>query len=190
MSTASLSALLPIKSTSMISLTSDDEDLAAIKAVNNLIVTVENTSQIENNKETFLTQTGGKILETKGEDLRRSLQSTLLLQAKKQLKIVDLDLQEKRKDFVIRMARVRERRLELEERQKDVRDRVKKFERFIKDNAIKQARAKEKAKAERKIRKEKELENIKIQKDMVTSNLKLASMSKHISIIVDNFRGA
>ena len=129
-----------------------ESDLDAIKTVNKVIVTVEKTSQVGITKETFITQAGGKILETRREDVKRSLQATLLLQAKKLLKNVEKELEEKRVDFKNRMEVCREKEVELEVKRKSVKDRVKKFERFLKENEIKRARAIEKADAERLLR--------------------------------------
>ncbi|OUM61071.1 hypothetical protein PIROE2DRAFT_13025 [Piromyces sp. E2] len=107
---------------------------------------VEGTSRIRNNKnDTFITQRGGKIL-----------QSTILLQKKNEMSIVQKELDEKRIEFAKRMKECRGKQDELKLKQKQIRERVTKFEKFLKENDAKRYRANIKIQNERKIKEQKE----------------------------------
>eukprot|EP00833_Pecoramyces_ruminatium_P003161 jgi/Orpsp1_1/1177193/evm.model.c7180000060521.1 len=124
---------------------------------------VEGTSRIKNNKnDTFITQRGGKIYQS---DIftknilnlqgRQSLQSTLLLQKKNEMSIVQKELDEKRIEFAKRMKECRGKQEELKLKQKQIRERVTKFEKFLKENDAKRYRANIKIQNERKIKEQK-----------------------------------
>ncbi|KAJ2998536.1 hypothetical protein HDV02_004440 [Globomyces sp. JEL0801] len=145
----------------------------AIQAVNKIIetdksrvvnATVEKTTNIQEKPETFITQKGGKIIqgivETSGiqQDQmlqnRRTLQSTLLLQKKREMQAVQQMLEKRRIEFAKRME------------QKQIKERVSKFEKFLKENDAKRLRANLKAVAEKKMREQKEVELLAIQKQL------------------------
>jgi len=124
---------------------------------------VEGTSGIKHNKnDTFITQRGGKIYQT---DIftknilslqgRQSLQSTVLLQKKNEMSIVQKELDEKRIEFAKRMKECRGKQEELKLKQKQIRERVTKFEKFLKENDAKRYRANIKIQNERKIKEQK-----------------------------------
>ncbi|RKO97592.1 hypothetical protein CXG81DRAFT_5991, partial [Caulochytrium protostelioides] len=81
---------------------------------------------------------------------RWTLQSTLLLKRKKELHAMQLRLEAKRAEFLQRMEECQAKRVELRAKQKQVRDRVLKFEKFLKENDAKRHRADLKAIQERK----------------------------------------
>ncbi|EPZ35974.1 hypothetical protein ROZALSC1DRAFT_26493 [Rozella allomycis CSF55] len=86
---------------------------------------------------------------------KKSLQSTLLLQKKKELTLVHKLLEKKRLEFKKRMEDCYEKQNELRA----------KFEKFLKDNESKRQRANSKAISERKLKEQKEIEieNLKLQ---------------------------
>ncbi|KAI8909721.1 hypothetical protein EDD86DRAFT_247071 [Gorgonomyces haynaldii] len=107
--------------------------------------------------ETFVTQRGGKmylklILTNRLLDDRRTLQSTLLLQKKKEMEHVQTLLEQKR--------------------QKQIRERVTKFEKFLKENDAKRQRANIKAMAERKLTETKEQELQALKAELQTEQVK------------------
>ncbi|ORX85618.1 hypothetical protein BCR32DRAFT_290602 [Anaeromyces robustus] len=124
---------------------------------------VEGTSGIHNNRnDTFITQRGGKIYQndifTKnilGLQGRQSLQSTLLLQKKNEMNIVQKELDEKRIEFSKRMKECRGKQEELKLKQRQIKERVTKFEKFLKENDAKRYRANIKIQNERKIKEQK-----------------------------------
>ncbi|KAG4099096.1 hypothetical protein H8356DRAFT_1290790 [Neocallimastix lanati (nom. inval.)] len=132
---------------------------------------VEGTSGIKNNKnDTFITQRGGKIYQSDvftknilSLQGRQSLQSTLLLQKKNEMNIVQKELDEKRIEFAKRMKDCRGKQEELKLKQKQIRERVTKFEKFLKENDAKRYRANIKIQNERKIKEQKirELNDLK-----------------------------
>jgi len=138
---------------------------------------VEGTSRIKNNKDdTFITQRGGKIYQS---DIftknilslqgRQSLQSTLLLQKKNEMCIIQKELDEKRMEFAKRMKECRGKQEELKLKQKQIKERVTKFEKFLKENDAKRYRANIKIQNERKIKEQKirELNELKRSKKKV-----------------------
>ncbi|KAJ3387123.1 hypothetical protein HDU84_001032 [Entophlyctis sp. JEL0112] len=86
------------------------------------------------------------------------LQSTLLLQKKKEMNNVQINLEKKRAEFSKRMEECREKQEELRVKQKQIRDRVTKFEKFLKENDAKRQRANLKAMSEKKLKEQKEAE--------------------------------
>ncbi|KAJ3257204.1 Coiled-coil domain-containing protein 42 [Boothiomyces macroporosus] len=164
-----------------------------IQAVNNIIssekkprinATVEKTAIIPQRKETFLTQRGGKIIqgiaEVTPQDNRRTLQSTLLLQKKKEMQQVQQQLEKRRLDFAKRMEECREKQDELRSKQKQIKERVAKFEKFLKENDAKRLRANAKAVVEKKLREQKEAELAAIQRQLQVELGKSKSVLKLI----------
>ncbi|KAJ3010705.1 UNVERIFIED_CONTAM: hypothetical protein HDU68_002013 [Siphonaria sp. JEL0065] len=154
---------------------------------------VEMSSDVKDNGDTFVTQRGGKIVQgtplyvplmTQNEkqspsifENRHTLQSTLLLQKKKEMNLVQANLEKKRAEFSKRMEECREKQEELRVKQKQIRDRVTKFEKFLKENDAKRQRANLKALSERKMREQKEMEHGQLQ------HLQLDLQSKTKSIL-------
>lgn len=68
-------------------------------------------------------------------------QSTLLLQKKKEMMDVQQQLDRKKDEYRQRMQACQERELELSSKQDQLRDRVQKFDKFLRDNDTKRARA-------------------------------------------------
>lgn len=84
--------------------------------------------------------------------------STALLKKQKETREVEAQLAAKRAEYAKRMEDTRLRREELKTKQRQLRDRIVKFEKFLKENDAKRQRANIKAQAERKLRDLKELE--------------------------------
>ncbi|KAI9104799.1 hypothetical protein DFS34DRAFT_213884 [Phlyctochytrium arcticum] len=128
---------------------------------------VERTTDVGDKDETFVTQKAGKIIQTPvlpSEQpethfrARHTLQSTLLLQKKREMQTVQAQLDKKRLEFAKRMEECREKQEELRAKQKQIRDRVTKFEKFLKENDAKRQRANAKTLSEKKLRELKESE--------------------------------
>ncbi|KAI8922618.1 hypothetical protein BC831DRAFT_474976 [Entophlyctis helioformis] len=156
-----------------------------------LSVVVEGAANVANrDNETFVTQRGGKIIQgainanpndssTMFEN-RRTLQSTLLLQKKKEMQAVQAQLEKKRVEFAKRMEECREKQEELRAKQKQIRDRVAKFEKFLKENDAKRQRANAKAGSEKKLREAKEVELGVLQRQLQEEQAKSASVFRMI----------
>ncbi|KAJ3192556.1 hypothetical protein HK101_006323 [Irineochytrium annulatum] len=97
---------------------------------------------------------------------RRTLQSTLLLQKKREMNQVQANLEKKRVEFAKRMEECREKQEELRAKQKQIRDRVTKFEKFLKENDAKRQRANLKAQTEKKLREQKVTERRKQEQEL------------------------
>ncbi|KAH9268172.1 hypothetical protein BASA84_000367 [Batrachochytrium salamandrivorans] len=152
-------------------------------APHGLNVIVEGSADIcLQDNEIFVTQRGGKIIQgpISGNEIksatvietRRTLQSTLLLQKKREMQTVQTLLEKKRAEFEKRMEECCEKQEELQSKQKQIRDRVAKFEKFLKENDAKRQRANAKSITERKLREAKELELCALQRQLHTEQLK------------------
>ncbi|KAI8907472.1 hypothetical protein DFJ77DRAFT_180125 [Powellomyces hirtus] len=107
---------------------------------------------------------------------RRTLQSTLLLQKKKEMQAVQAELEKRRLEFAKRMADCKDRQEGLRAKQKQIRDRVTKFEKFLKENDAKRQRANLKAQTEKKLREQKEQELSTLQRQLHQEQLKYANI--------------
>ncbi|EGF78277.1 hypothetical protein BATDEDRAFT_26838 [Batrachochytrium dendrobatidis JAM81] len=126
------------------------------------------THVVHRENETFVTQRGGKIIQGvmtghKNEastmlENRQTLQSTLLLQKKREMHAIQTLLEKKRVEFSKRMEECREKQEELKAKQKQIRDRVTKFEKFLKENDAKRQRANVKSINEKKLHRHKTYE--------------------------------
>ncbi|KAJ3294107.1 hypothetical protein HDU79_011466 [Rhizoclosmatium sp. JEL0117] len=117
-------------------------------------------------------------------DNRHTLQSTLLLQKKKEMNLVQANLEKKRAEFSKRMEECREKQEELRVKQKQIRDRVTKFEKFLKENDAKRQRANVKAMTEKKMREQKEVEYGQLQ----ALQLDLQSKTKNIQKLIKKYQ--
>lgn len=84
------------------------------------------------------------------KDGTRTLQSTLLLQKQQEMAVVDQELESKRREFAIRMERCMNKQNELRVEQQKIKERVEKFDRFVRENEVKRQRALVKFQNERK----------------------------------------
>ncbi|KAJ3370218.1 hypothetical protein GGF31_004276 [Allomyces arbusculus] len=143
----------------------------------------------------FLTQHGGALLESSvtsflgpGAASRTpgapatDLQSTLLIRRRKELKHVQSLLEKKRAEFSKRMDECREKHEELKAKQKQLRDRVQKFEKFLRENDAKRQRALAKALSERKSREQKEQELFSLQDQLRQEQAKSERVKHMISM--------
>ncbi|XP_074662239.1 coiled-coil domain-containing protein 42 homolog [Tubulanus polymorphus] len=96
----------------------------------------------------------------------RTLQKTLLLKKEVEVEQVDAELAEKRNEFRRRMEACAERQIEVQKKQQKMKDRVAKFEKFIKENEAKRTRAIQKYHGEVKLKEQKTTEH-----DMLTKQL-------------------
>lgn len=84
------------------------------------------------------------------KDGTRTLQSTLLLQKQQEMHTIDMDLQYKRRQFAGRMERCMNRQNDLRIQQQQIKERVEKFDRFVRENEIKRQRAIQKYHSEKR----------------------------------------
>lgn len=141
----------------------------------------------DGSKETFVTQEVGKIVQVKKKPLeigvfdrriqlqdladasdadRREIQSMLLLKKKQEMTQLQNDLEDKRAEFTRRMELSRAKREELCAKQAHFRERVCKFEKFLKESDAKRQRANDKALSERRAREQKEVEYEQLQSQL------------------------
>ncbi|KAK5667630.1 hypothetical protein QVD99_005746 [Batrachochytrium dendrobatidis] len=149
------------------------------------------THVVHRENETFVTQRGGKIIQGvmtghKNEastmlENRQTLQSTLLLQKKREMHAIQTLLEKKRVEFSKRMEECREKQEELKTKQKQIRDRVTKFEKFLKENDAKRQRANVKSINEKKLRESKEVELGLLQRQLQDEQSKGAQILKLIN---------
>lgn len=93
---------------------------------------------------------GGGFVTQPPDDLPTASQSTLLLQKKKEMAEVQQQLERKKEEFRARMQRCQEKEVDLAARQEDIKEQVRKFDKFLKDNDAKRVRADRKVQEERK----------------------------------------
>ncbi|KAJ3210572.1 hypothetical protein HDU82_007841 [Entophlyctis luteolus] len=153
--------------------------------------------------ETFVTQRAGKIVQesplyvpvvTDSDvseslnqrsvfDTRNMLQSTLLLQKKKEMNNVQINLEKKRAEFSKRMEECREKQEELRVKQKQIRDRVTKFEKFLKENDAKRQRANLKAMSEKNFQEAEYQQLLQLQAQLQEKTAKIQRLiSKRVTI--------
>ena len=117
---------------------------------------------------TFLTQLSNDNYDSPGThpyDMGTS-QSTLLLQKQKKMQEVQSELLRKKREFEQRMRKCNEKEKELAEKQQKIRESVVRFEKFVKENDVKRARALKKERDENNSRKQKEKEIISIRQEL------------------------
>ena len=94
---------------------------------------------------------GGETFVTQPPDeLPTASQSTLLLQKRKEMQEVQQQLDRKKEEFRARMQRCQEKEVDLAARQEDIKEQVRKFDKFLKDNDAKRVRADRKVQEEKK----------------------------------------
>ncbi|KAK2170643.1 hypothetical protein LSH36_1g01061 [Paralvinella palmiformis] len=99
-------------------------------------------------------ESAGKLLETG----LNTLQKTLLLKKEVEVEQVNEELREKREEFKKRLEACAQRQIEIQKRQQKMKDRVNKFEKFIKENEAKRRRAIQKYQQEVKLKEQKDRE--------------------------------
>ena len=102
----------------------------------------------------------GFVTQPPDGDLPVASQSTLLLQKKKEMNEVQQQLDRKKEEFRARMQRCQEKEVDLAARQEDIKEQVRKFDKFLKDNDAKRVRADRKVQEEKKARDQKENERL------------------------------
>eukprot|EP00966_Prymnesium_polylepis_P142825 3297789-Prymnesium_polylepis.1 len=100
------------------------------------------------------------------DDLPTASQSTLLLQKKKEMAEVQQQLDRKKEEFRQRMQRCQEKEVDLAAKQEHIKEQVRKFDKFLKDNDAKRVRASRKAAEEEKLREQKEIEKLELMKQL------------------------
>ena len=108
---------------------------------------------------TFVTAVPGQAGEL-ADDIPTASQSTLLLQKKKEMAEVQQSLDRKKEEFRLRMQKCQEKEVELAAKQEGLKDQVRKFEKFLKENDAKRVRANRKAQEEIKLREQKQAEKV------------------------------
>lgn len=106
----------------------------------------------------------GFVTAPPADELPTASQSTLLLQKKKEMAEVQQQLDRKKDEFRQRMQRCQEKEVDLAARQEAIKEQVRKFDKFLKDNDAKRVRALRKAGEENRAREQKDLEKIELMK--------------------------
>ncbi|KAJ8045158.1 Coiled-coil domain-containing protein 42-like [Holothuria leucospilota] len=106
------------------------------------------------NKYPIVKESAAQLIETG----LNTTQKTLLLKREVEVEQVTDELRVKRADFQRRMEACEKRRAELQRRQQEMKERVKKFEKFIDETEAKRRRAIHKYQTELKLKEQKEIE--------------------------------
>ena len=114
----------------------------------------------------FLTQ--GPLLHDFSKDVPKTQlsQVSLLVQKRIQVQEIQSELDAKKEEFRERMRAAREKELDLAARQEGIRDQVRKFEKFLRENDAKKSRANRKTAEEIKSREQKEQERLQLEKEL------------------------
>merc|ERR1712054_268998 len=101
-----------------------------------------NMGEVRSSGGTFMTQHGQQPESMKMAEMQeaeallsqvsQTSQSTLLLQKKKEMMDVKQDLDRKKEEFRMRMQRCQEKEVELAAKQEQLKERVRKFDKFLK----------------------------------------------------------
>jgi len=113
---------------------------------------------------TFLTELGLESYETLDRySVSSTSQSTLLLQKKKKMQEVQMELDRKKREHDQRVKKCMEKERELQEKQDQIKESVVRFDKFVKENDAKCTRAlkKERDEAHSRMQKEAEIEALK-----------------------------
>ncbi|ELU04528.1 hypothetical protein CAPTEDRAFT_220283 [Capitella teleta] len=97
-----------------------------------------------------------------------TMQKTLLLKKEIEVDKVSEELARKRAEFRERMEKCAEQQVEIQKKQQRMRDRVNKFEKFIKENEAKRRRAIQKYQTEVKTREQKHTEHEMVQQQLAS----------------------
>jgi len=100
-------------------------------------------------------ESASKIL----ENSPNTLQKTLLIKREVEVDRVQEELNRKRKEFRDRMERCAQRRIEIQKKQQMMKERVSKFDKFIKENEAKRRRAIQKYQTELRLKEQKTKEH-------------------------------
>lgn len=114
----------------------------------------EELPQEDVNKYPIVKESAGKLIETG----LNTLQKTLLLKREVEVERVTDELQSKRNEFQKRMELCEKKRLEIQLKQQQMKERVNKFDKFIKETEAKRRRAIHKYQTELKLKEQKQLE--------------------------------
>ena len=114
----------------------------------------------------FVTEVPGQLSQDQADDIPTASQSTLLLQKKKEMAEVQQQLDRKKEEFRMRMQQCQEKEMELAGKQEQLKEGVRKFEKFLKENDAKRIRANRKALEEIKLKELKESEKQKMTKEL------------------------
>lgn len=145
-----------------------------------------------------------EVVKDSADQLLRSgintLQSTSLLRQAVETEHVDHELEEKRQEFRKRMEKCKEKQEALALRQNQIKERVSKFDRFLKENEAKRVRALEKYQHEHHgnalrskeiLRMNVQLENLKKQRSQLVGRLaKYKIYEKYMTGVADIFPGS
>lgn len=107
-------------------------------------------------------ETGDKLIETGINTLQR----TLLLKKEVEVDRVQAELEAKRHEFKVRMEACAQRQIEIQKKQQRMKDRVSKFENFLKENELKRRRAIQKYQTEVKLKEQKTKELEQLQEEL------------------------
>jgi len=114
------------------------------------------------------------------DELPTSSQSTLLLEKKKEMAEVQQQLDRKKEEFRQRMQRCQEKEVELAAKQEAIKEQVRKFDKFLKDNDAKRVRANRKAFEEIKVREAKESEKLLLAEELKKQLSKKKELSEEL----------
>ncbi|XP_031571543.1 coiled-coil domain-containing protein 42 homolog [Actinia tenebrosa] len=129
----------------------------------------EDEEDIKVRKFPIVEETSGRLLDTG----LNTFQSTLLLKKQVEVEKVHEDLEIKRRQFADRMAACQIKEEELKKKQLQIRERVGKFEKFIKENEAKRRRAIQKYQTELKLKEQKASEQ-----DILSNELEILKAKK------------
>ncbi|KAL4237231.1 hypothetical protein ACF0H5_001950 [Mactra antiquata] len=122
-------------------------------------------------------ETGDKLIETGINTLQR----TLLLKKEVEIDRVQAELEAKRHEFKQRMEACAQRQIEIQKKQQRMKDRVSKFENFLKENEMKRRRAIQKYQTEVKLKEQKTKELEFLQDELEILKETLSRLDKKVS---------
>ncbi|KAJ1501462.1 hypothetical protein HMI54_006033 [Coelomomyces lativittatus] len=129
---------------------------------------VTTPSDSTNHDAVFITQQAGKLLEDPllSTIIGKNQPSVHLVHRRREMRYVQQLLDKKRTEFAKFMEECKDKQDELKVKQRQLKERVQKFEKFLRDNETKKQRALAKAVSERKLKELKEIELIQCQEQL------------------------
>lgn len=144
----------------------------------NVFVTQLNERYDEDDVTAFpvVKETGDKLIETG----INTLQSTLLLKKEVEVDQVQSELEAKRQEFKQRMDACAQRQIEIQKKQQRMKDKVSKFENFLKENELKRRRAIQKYQTEVKMKEQKSAELQSLEEELELLKTQLSSLDRKV----------
>ncbi|XP_069789298.1 coiled-coil domain-containing protein 42 homolog [Narcine bancroftii] len=106
--------------------------------------------------------------------------ATLLLEKRRELTEVEVDLAKQREEFHVKLRVLKQRQKDLVQKEVELKQSIQKFDKFLKENDAKRIRAKNKQAHEVELIKQKERDILKLERELETLTIKREKLKKKL----------